>query len=85
LTLTIEYKKEAWQAVNKAILDSTGYITTTKQCKSKVDSHKALWREYNWWKDQSGFGLDSETGLVTAGDHVWQDVIAVGNPNFTDY
>ena len=73
------FKKEAWQAVNKAILEASGVIITTKQCKSKADAQKALWREFNWLKDQSGFGIDRETGLITARDQAWRDVIAISN------
>lgn len=72
------FKKEAWQAVNKAILDAFRVVITTQQCKSKADSHKGLWREYNWLKDQSGFGINEYTGLIEAGEQAWADIIAVG-------
>jgi hypothetical protein len=36
------FKKKAWQAVNKAILEASGVIITTKQCKSKANAQKAL-------------------------------------------
>jgi hypothetical protein len=38
---------------------------------------KALWKEFIWLKDQSGFGYDDETRLITAGDQAWSDVIKV--------
>jgi hypothetical protein len=77
------FKKEAWIAACDAIADSSGYTVTVDQCKSKADSQKALWRQFNWLKDQSGFGYDEETGLITAGEQAWADVIKVSNSNQT--
>jgi cell cycle checkpoint protein len=73
------FKKEAWIASCTAIAETTGVVVTIEQCKSKADSQKALWREFNWLKDQSGFGYNEETGLITAGDQAWRDVIKVCN------
>jgi hypothetical protein len=38
---------------------------------------KALWKEFIWLKDQSGFGYDEEKGLITIGEQAWQDIIKV--------
>jgi hypothetical protein len=73
------FKKEAWQAVCEAILDTFQVTVTTAQCKSKADNQKVLWREYNWLRYQSGFGINEETGLIEAGEGAWADVIAVSN------
>jgi hypothetical protein len=73
------FKKEAWYAVTKAILDAFHVVVSVKQCKSKVDNQKTLWREYNWLKNQSGFGVNEETGLIEAGDGAWADIISVSN------
>ena len=70
------FKKEAWIAVNKAILDTFGVTVSTQQCKSKVDNQKKLWREYNWLKYQSGFGINESTGRIKAGEQAWADIIA---------
>jgi hypothetical protein len=71
------FKKDAWQAVCTAILSTYKVLVSTKQCKSKVDSQKLLWREYNSLKDQSGFGINESTGLIEAGEQAWRDVIVV--------
>jgi hypothetical protein len=75
------FKSEAWAACCKAITNSkaTKQLVTVEKCKSKVEAMKALWRELNWLKDQSGFGWDEATGLVQADDQVWKEVIKVGN------
>lgn len=71
------FKKEAWIACCAAIEITTGLLVTVEKCKGKVDTMKALWRELNWLKDQSGFGWNDNTGLVEAGDQAWKDVIKV--------
>jgi len=73
------FKAEAWQAVCTAIGDSFNISVTVSQCKSKADYHKLLWREFNWLRDQSGFGYNEETGLIEAGDQAWVEVIAVSS------
>lgn len=37
-----DFEKEAWIATVKAVSMSASYIVTIKQCKSKVDTIKAL-------------------------------------------
>lgn len=71
------FKKEAWIACCNAIKNTTGLLITVDKCKGKVDTMKALWRELNWLKDQSGFGWNEYTRLVEAGDQAWKDVIKV--------
>jgi len=45
------FKKEAWIACCIAIKVATNQVVTIKKCKGKVDTMKALWREFNWLKD----------------------------------
>jgi hypothetical protein len=71
------FKKEAWLAVCKAILDTFQVTVTIDQCKSKADNQKAQWRDYNWLRNQSGFGINEATGLIEAGEGAWADVIKV--------
>jgi hypothetical protein len=71
------FKKEAWIACCNAIETATGQLVTIEKCKGKADTMKALWRELNWLKDQSGFGWDEDTRLVKAGNQAWKDVIKV--------
>jgi hypothetical protein len=40
------FKKEAWITTVKAVSMSAGYIVTVEQCKGKVDTIKALWKDY---------------------------------------
>jgi hypothetical protein len=40
---------------------------------------KALWKEFEWLKDQSGFGYEEETGLITASDSCWREMIRYEN------
>jgi hypothetical protein len=61
------FKSDAWTACVDAIIARTAHcqgVVTTDKCKSKMEAMKALWRELNWLKDQSGFGWDEATGLV---------------------
>lgn len=73
------FKKEAWIACCSTIKRATGLVVSIEKCKGKVDTMKALWRELNWLKEQSGFGWNSNTGLIQAGDQAWKDVIKVSN------
>lgn len=73
------FKSDAWTACCQAIINAkiTKQLPTVDKCKSKAEAMKALWKELNWLKDQSGFGWDSEAGLVLADDYVWKEVIKV--------
>ena len=67
------FKSDAWTACTDVIIARTAYcqgVITTDKCKSKMEAMKALWRELNWLKDQSGFGWDEATGLVQADEQV---------------
>jgi hypothetical protein len=39
-----------------------------------METLRDLWKGLNWLLDQSGFGYDEETRLVTAPDNVWADL-----------
>jgi Myb/SANT-like DNA-binding protein len=73
------FKKEAWIACCLAIKAVTTQLITVDKCKAKADAMKALWKEFTWLRDQSGFGYNEETGLITAGETAWRDVIKVSN------
>ena len=73
------FKKEAWVACCNAIEGAIKQPITIEKCKGKVDTMKALWRELNWLKEQSGFGWNKERGLVEASDQVWKEVIKVSD------
>src|SRR4030088_2946248 len=71
------FKKEAWVVACEAVAALTTQHVTIDKCKGKAEVMKALWKEFIWLKDQSGFGYNDETGLITAGDQAWSDVIKV--------
>jgi hypothetical protein len=71
------FKREAWIACCLAIEAVTTQLVTVDKCKAKADAMKALWREFTWLRDQSGFGYNEETGLITAGETAWRDIIKV--------
>jgi hypothetical protein len=44
---------------------------------TKANNQKAQRRDYNWLRNQPGFGINEATGLVEAGEGAWADVIKV--------
>jgi hypothetical protein len=78
------FKKEAWVACCTAIKDITSQTVSIDQCKGKIDTLKGLWKEWIWLKDQSGFGYDEATGMITAGDQVWKELLKVEQYNTID-
>jgi hypothetical protein len=73
------FKKEAWTTSCAAVELITTQTVTIDQCKSKTEIMKALWKEFEWLKDQSGFGYEEETGLITASDSCWREMIRYEN------
>jgi hypothetical protein len=68
------FKKEAWVAVCATVQTVTTQTVIELQCKTKMETLKELWKGLNWLLDQSGFGYDEESRLVTAPDNVWADL-----------
>ena len=77
------FKKEAWIACCLAIRAVTTQLVTVNKCKAKADAMKALQREFTQLRDQSGFGYNEETGLITARETAQRDVIKVSNTTNT--
>jgi hypothetical protein len=73
------FKKEAWIEACAAVAALTTQSITIEKCKSKAEVMKALWKEFVWLRDESGFGYNEETGLITAGDQAWKDIIKVSS------
>ena len=49
-----------------------GYLQLTKdKLRTKVSSLKKLWTAWQTLQNESGFGLDPDTGLIVADDEVW--------------
>jgi hypothetical protein len=45
--------------------------------KAKEQAFKALYKDWKYLCDQSGFGWDEETQMITAPDQAWSDICAV--------
>lgn len=69
------FRKEAWNACVQALLDGFEVIVSVRQCKTKVDNQKSLWKEFNWLKNQPGFDVN-EAGLIEASEGAWTDICA---------
>ena len=62
----------------------TGQTVSIDQCKSKVDTLKGLQKEWIQLKDQSEFGYNKETGMITASNQVWKELLKVEQYNTID-
>jgi hypothetical protein len=75
----IGFKSEAWAVVRDTVQDAyTGCIVIdVSQLKNKESNYKALYKDWRWLREQSGFGRDPDTGRITASIQAWNDVIKV--------
>jgi hypothetical protein len=72
------FKKEAWTtAVIKANEVNDSALVTVKQAQNKVDTIKALYKDWQGLSQASGFGWDEQTQLYTAHPAVWATYISV--------
>jgi hypothetical protein len=73
------FKKEAWDSVLKEFQEVyTGpYPIPLQKVKQKEQAFKALYKDWKFLRDQSGFGWDEETRMITASDQAWNDICAV--------
>ena len=73
------FKKEAWDSVVKEVqkVYIGPYVLTLQKVKQKEQAFKALYKDWRWLRDQSGFGWDEETRIITACDQAWDNVITV--------
>ncbi|EEY70017.1 uncharacterized protein PITG_06571 [Phytophthora infestans T30-4] len=73
------FKKANWNRIVRAFNDGllTGQTRDRKQLQSKIAELKKKYRTYAAMKANSGFGWDPTTGMPTAPDSVWDDLIAV--------
>jgi hypothetical protein len=73
----VGFKSEAWTLVREAVQQV--YIRRLSievlQLKSRESNYKALYKDWKWLKEQSGFGQDPETSLITASKESWIKVI----------
>jgi hypothetical protein len=73
------FKSKAWAVVRDAVqgIYTGRLVIEVLQLKSKESNYKALYKDWKWLKDQSGFGRDLDTGAITACLQAWNDVIKV--------
>jgi hypothetical protein len=73
------FKKEAWDSVLREVRAVyTGPLTITLQkVKAKEQTFKGYYRDWKFLREQSGFGWDEETQIITASNQAWDDIIAV--------
>jgi hypothetical protein len=80
------FKKEAWDSVLREVqaVYTGPYTIPLQKVKQKEQTFKRYYKDWKFLRDQSGFGWDEETGMITASDQAWDDVITVCNlPSFS--
>ena len=58
---------------------------TVKQLNSKRTAWSKKWRVWKGLKDNSGWGFDEATGMLTADDKTWETAIAADPSGYTRY
>ena len=53
------------------------YPISLQKIKAKEQTFKAYYKDWKYLYDQSGFGWDEETRMITASDQAWNDICAV--------
>ncbi|KAJ3112696.1 hypothetical protein HDU96_004293 [Phlyctochytrium bullatum] len=71
------YKSEAWKAI-VAVLEAEfpPLRFESAKVKAKFNCERKRWMVFKTIRDNSGFGIDPTTGIVTATTAVWDDLIA---------
>jgi hypothetical protein len=75
------FKKEAWESVLREVqrVYTGPYTIPLPKVKAKEQAFKALYKDWKFLRDQSGFGWDEETRMITASDQAWNDIITVSS------
>lgn len=73
------FKKEAWESVLREVQEVyTGpYPIPLQKVKQKEQTFKGLYKDWKFLRDQSGFGWDEESRIITASDQAWNDICTV--------
>lgn len=73
------FKKEAWESVLREVqrVYIGPYPISLRKIKAKEQTYKAYYKDWKYLCDQSGFGWDEETRMITAPDQAWSDICAV--------
>jgi Myb/SANT-like DNA-binding domain len=74
------FKKEAWDSVLEEVqkVHTGSYLITIDKIKAQEQTYKAYYKDWKFLREQSGFGWDEETRMVTASEEVWNNIIIVG-------
>ena len=67
------FKLSVWTQVSN-LLKEKGYLRTAKQAQNKFTMIKARWKDREYLKNLSGFGIDPTTKRITAADQCWEDL-----------
>ena len=73
------FKKEAWDSVLREVqrVYSGPYLIPLNKVKQKEQTFKGYYKDWKFLRDQSGFGWDEETQMVTASEQAWNDICVV--------
>jgi len=73
------FKKEAWDTVRESVqlVYSGPYTIPVTKIKQKEQLFKGYYKDWKFLRDQSGFGWDEETRMITASNQVWDTLLAV--------
>jgi hypothetical protein len=73
------FKKEAWDSVLREVHEVYigPYPIPLQKIKQKEQTFKGLYKDWKFLRDQSGFGWDEETRMITASEQAWNDICTV--------
>jgi hypothetical protein len=76
----LNLKAEGKQTICKGLteMNDTGTKVKWEQCQSRLADFKGIYGAHNILISISGFGIDPETGLITADDAVWDKLLTSG-------
>jgi hypothetical protein len=76
------FKKEAWDSVLREVQEVYigPYLIPLYKVKQKEQTFKGYYKDWKFLRDQSGFGWDEETRMITASEQAWNDICAVRSP-----
>ena len=75
------FKPRVWTEIETKLKPQNRNIESRK-LKNKYGDYLKKWRTWKALMDNSGFGIDEETQLITAPDDVWDTYIAVSRHEY---
>ena len=75
------FKPRVWTEIETKLKPQNRNIESWK-LKNKYGDYLKKWRTWKALMDNSGFGIDEETQLITAPDDVWDTYIAVSRHEY---